>query len=251
MMVAKRQGFLFLSGLFLSLSLQAKSLSSIDLPKNCITKKIFPCALRAVKGMLKFEQGSESYQLGEFGSIRFTGPGQFQLLSGSLWIEKSQNLRLVVNPALTMNINGEFFLEKQKNSILLVRNLNGSVSFTSAFLFKSESLPIGFENWYGTLTTQKEIHRGVLRPIEVLSFLKAWSPVAGLSAAETQKRVQFFKESWSENVESAANFYQEVVERRLASQEEQDQRIARRRQAELEEKKRLRQLYRQKAGFDY
>lgn len=240
--------------LLLSFSSQAKSVAHtspyVDLPQGCFTKKTFPCALRSTAGALKFESVSGSYFLGDLSSVRFTSANQIQLLSGSLWIERSQQLEFVANPELTLKLAGEFFLEKQKAGMVLVRNLNGVVEFDSRFLFKAESLPLGFQNWYGTLTTQKQINRGVIRPIEVLPFLKVWQPVAGLSPAETKARVHVYKQSWAEGVEISSQFYKEVVERRLASQAELDQRRVDRQKAALNEQKRIRQMYRQKAGFD-
>ena len=247
MMVAK---VLFLLPFFLSLGLQAETLSFVDLPKNCFAGKVYPCSLRSTGGMLKFEKGSEAYQLGPSSAVRFLQEDQVQLLSGTLWIEKSKNLRLKVNPELSLTLTGEFFLEREKDAVVLVRNLFGTTTFQSKFLFKEESLPVGFQNWYGTLNAQKQIDRGVIRPIEALAFLKVWNPISGLSPAEARKRVQAFRANWVENIEVSTNLYREIIERRLASQESLDQSRAQRQRAALEEKKRIRQMYRQKAGFD-
>lgn len=238
--------------LFFAVSLRAApALLFVDLPKNCFAGKVYPCSLRSTNGMLKFERGSESYQLGAQSAVRFLKEDQVQLLTGSLWIEKSTSLQFIVNPEIKLTLDGDFFLEKQKESVVLVRNLNGVAGFQSRFLFKEESLPMGFENWYGTLTTQKQISRGVIRPIEALPFLKSWSPISGLSPAEVKKRVQFYRKNWSENIEVSTQFYQEVIERRLASQESLDQARVNRLKAASAEKSRIRQMYRQKAGFDH
>lgn len=220
-----------------------------DHPAQCFGKKIYPCSLRSLSGGLRFERAGMSYVLGSKSSIKFLMEDQIQILEGSLWVENSKDLQIFAHPHFGFGVSGEVFLQKNTDGTLLVRNLGGEVQFKSPYLFKQEALPVGFQNWYGRLNSQKQIDRGVFRAIEVAAFLKAWIPMSNLSVAEAKGRVLVWKESWSRAVEMSAQFYQEVVERRVASLEELDQQRARRQKAARDEQNKIRQLYRQKTGF--
>src|SRR5947207_3005365 len=125
---------------------RSESLTFVDLPKNCFTENRYPCSLRSLRGALKFTKGSALFSLGDKGALRFLGEDQFQLFAGTVWVQKAKDLRLIINPELSMGMDGEFFLEKTADSTVLVRNTDGEAHFFSDYLFKQESLPRGFQN---------------------------------------------------------------------------------------------------------
>ncbi len=202
------------------------------------------------KGSLRFERNAATFVLGEKSALRFIADDKIQVLSGSLWIEEAKDLAVVVHPQFGFSASGSLFLQKTADGNIFVRNLEADIKFRSPFVFKGEALPAGFQNWYGRLNAQKQIDRGIFRPIEFASFLKAWLPMTHLSIAEAKGRVLVWKEQWSGALEASAHFYQEVVERRMASVELQDQQRAARQKAAQTEQNRIRQLYRQKTGFE-
>ncbi len=235
---------------FVSLALaNGEALQFVDLPKDCFAKKQYPCSVRAAEQVLRFDRGAGSFQLGKGASVKFFEQDQVALLRGVVWIQNAQKLEFVVHPQMKLSLIGEVLIEKHADQNLLVRNINADIKFQSESVFKSEALPVGYQNWYGGLDTRKQIQRGIISPIQAGPFLKSWIPLAGLSAAETKRKIAEFKESWVGNVESSTLFYKEIVERRIASQLELDQqRVNKKKAAELETLK-IKKLYRQKAGF--
>lgn len=247
--------FLFAASIFVALSVaNAASKSTVqtsvvDNPVNCFAEKKYPCSLRSQTEGLKFERGSVVYVLGDKSSLKWISEDRIQLLQGRVWLQNAKDIAVMGHPQFEFSFSGEIFLQKQSDGNLLVRNLGANVQFHSPGVFKEESLPVGFQNWYGRLNFQKQVDRGILRAIDVTAFIKTWIPMSNLSIAEAKGRVHEWKESWNSAVEASAQFYQEIVERRLASQIELDQRRADRQKAALDERSRIRQLYRQKTGF--
>lgn len=240
--------FLFVSFLFVCSMAQA-DYGFVDSPEQCFVKHRYPCSLRVSQGFLSFERESQKYHLAEKSSLLFVSPSQVQLLQGRVWVQDSKSLRIKISSALQMTISGEWFFEKQMDSTLLARNLSGEALFNSKFVFAHESLPLGFQNWFGPVDSTGQISRGVIRPIAVADFLRAWLPLTGLSVAESKKRSQNYKSLWAGNVEQSATLYKQVVQRRLASQQEKAQKKADQRAKRLAEQAELKKMFRQKNGL--
>jgi hypothetical protein len=235
--------------LLLSCSSAWAQSSFIDSPAQCFSKMTYPCSLRAVGNFLSFERSSQAFHLNERSAILFLSATEVQLLQGQVWIRDSSALEVKVTSALKISVTGEWFVEKLPDATTLFRNLNGEAKFQSKYVFKNESLPLGFQNWYGGLTTNGEIARGVIRPILLTDFLKVWIPVSGLSFAEAKKRTHEYREIWHLTLEQSSEFYQQVINRRLASQSESLQRTAQKQKAQAGERARLRQMYLEKNGL--
>lgn len=239
--------FSILSVLFLSA--QAASPAFVDSPAHCFAKKSYPCSVRVMGSYLAFEREAQMYHLADRSAVLFLGPSEIQLMQGSLWVKDSKGLTVKVSPVFSFQVAGEIFLEK-KGLDLFVRNLRSEIAFDSKLVFASEALPVGFENWYGPLDVSGQVSRGMIRPIAMNEFLKAWIPVSGASIAEIKKQTLHYKNDWKGALELSSQIYQQVVERRIASQEEKALRAAQKRRSQLDEQARLRQMFRQKNGLN-
>jgi hypothetical protein len=227
----------------------AADLTFVDLPQGCFSKSHFPCQIRASVGFLSFEKGGNLYHLGEKSSLLLNSASEVQLMQGQLWVQDSHDLTFKSSSALKMIISGDWFFEKVPDSNLLVRNLNGDMKFDSKFVFANEALPIGFQNWFAGLDSHGQISRGVIRPIAEVDFLRSWIPLSGYSMAELRKKFYSYREMWAGALSKSADLYQEVVERRLASQDEKLKRAADRLKAQKSEQENLREMYRRKNGL--
>lgn len=222
----------------------------VDSPSQCFFKKSYPCRIHVTGGFLSFERSSQKFHLGDQSSLLFLSEGKIQLLQGELWVRDSRGLSIQVSPVFSMTSSGEIFLEKRSDDQpLLVRNLQGEVKFDSPFVFANEALPRGFQNWYGALDANKQVSRGVIRPIALTDFLKVWAPLSGFSIAEIRKTTRVYQQAWGDTLAVSADFYQDIVERRIASQEAKESRLENRHRQSLKERERLRQMFRQKNGF--
>ncbi len=242
------KSLLFFFTLILAFSAEAQP-QFVDAPAGCFRKKAYPCKVRVSSGFLAFEKASNQFHLGESSSLLFLGESEVQLLQGQLWVPASKHLVVRSTSALKVAVSGEWFFQRQENAQFLLRNLDGEIRFLSRFVFASETLPVGFENWYGTLDSSGQISRGVIRPIDMKEFLTAWMPLAGSSVAEMRKATLEYKQKWGEAVSKSASLYQEVVERRMASHEDKARRQAERKRSEEAERERIRQMFREKNGL--
>ena len=219
--------------------------SFVDSPDQCLGLDKYPCSVRSVKGPLSMEKGGHSFVLDANSAVHFETAQEFKLLSGQVWIEKSENLSLKISPSLTINLNGEFFAQKLSDKLWL-KNLDGETQFKSSHVFQSESLPVGFENWYGRITTKGSIDRGIIKPIELKDFLVSWLPLAQNSVAVLKKKVASYRELWSKAPEQSSELYKEIVERRMASVTQRE--LTQEQQVEKARKaiQKIREMYRQK-----
>lgn len=220
-----------------------------DSPAGCFSKNIYPCSLRVTGSFLSFEREFQKYHLGDGSAVLFLSADEIQLLQGVLWIRESKDLTVKVSPPLRMRISGEHIFQK-KGLDLHVFNVDGLVQFKSAFVFQSEALPKGFQNWYGQVDSSGQVSRGMIRPISMGDFLRAWMPVSGASLAEAKKMILHCKENWKDAVEISAGIYQEVAERRIASDQAKIRLSQEAKRRKLTEQAQLRQMYRSKNGLE-
>jgi hypothetical protein len=239
----------YLLCVWLTVAVQIARAQLVDLPRGCFTQKKFPCQVRVTSSFLAFDLGLQKFHLGAKSSLLFISAEQIQLLQGDLWIQQSDSLGLKFSPALKMVVSGEWLIRKAPQAQTHVFNLAGQSKFDSQFVFPSESVPVGFQNWYGLIDSNGEISRGVIRPIQIKEFLKTWIPLSGLSMAEIRKSTLSYREAWGDSLERSAKLYQEIVERRLASHEDKALRLQdKRRQAEIE-RAQLRRMFRERNGL--
>lgn len=240
----------FFVGIFFLLTVsQGVRAQVVDLPRDCFSQRKFPCQIRSSAGFLAFELGSQKYHLGPKSSMEIQSIDQISLLQGDLWVKDSMDLSFKISPALKMVLNGEWLLRKAPEARTQVFNLAGESKFISKFVFPSESVPTGFENWYGLMDSNGEVSRGVIRPIQITGFLKTWIPLSGLSMAEIRKATSVYRSQWGDSLEKSANLYREIVERRLASQEDRVRRSQEKRRQDESEKAQLRRMYRERNGL--
>lgn len=241
---------LFLSLSFLgTLKAQASNQAYVDYPQSCLSEKKYPCTLKTAGTALQMEISGSRYLVDQESSIQFHAAGLVQLLKGKAFFHFPERAEIRLNPHLLVGAVGEVFIEKASDGSMKLKNLNAQIDFKSAYVFASEALPTGFENWYGPLAGNGQILRGVIKPIDKESFMTAWMPMSSLSVAEMRKKMKEYLDLWSGAVEQSAQFYQDVAQRRLASQQAKLDQAAQKLRKKDEEKDQLRRLYREKNGL--
>ena len=236
---------------FLLPGLQAQSNSAayVDFPEACFAQKKYPCTMKTISVPLQMEISENQYLLGQDSSLQFQSQDVVQLLKGKVYLNFQKNSELRLNPNISVKFSGEVFLEKTSDAMMKMKNLNAQIEFESRHVFASEALPTGFENWYGPLAENGQILRGVMRPIDKESFISAWMPMVSLPVTETRRKMKQYLDLWSGAVEQSAQLYQEVAQRRLASDKEKIDREEQKQRKKDEEKDQLRRLYREKNGL--
>ena len=203
----------------------------VDLPEGCLNRKAYPCLLRATNSSVRLEHGAQIFTLAEKASMQFFTKDEFQILDGSVWVNAAVPLVVRLPGEVKVHWKGEFLVDSPR-------------------VFENESLPVGFENWYGKITTAGWLDRGMIKPIAAGEFVKQWAPFSGLSVADAHRKILFFKEAWEANVGQASDLYQEVVRRRMASVEEKEHLKQDQAEKARQERQTFKKLYRQKNYLD-
>lgn len=217
----------------------------VDEPAGCFSKESYPCAVRALEA-LKLERGGDVYQFAADTSVVWIHADELRVLEGRFWIEKSTQLSLHLMGTDTVVVNGEFLVIREKDQNLVMMNLHGDVKFPAKGFLKSEALPVGFQNWYGRRMTEGNVERGVVRPIDVPTFMAAWARSGVAAKSARLEKVKEYKELWKDNVDQSSELYKNIVDRRIASQEDSAEAERRRQKKAEEERAKLRQMFREK-----
>lgn len=222
--------------------------SYVDLPSGCFVHQKFPCSLRTSEDGLVVEKKDYRIVMKPSTVISWKTERDLRFVSGDAWFDSRQPLMLEMSSRLSVEFLGQVSLSSVfEAGQLRLQNMSASeFHFKSDDLLVSESVPVGFENWFSILSSGGELQRGVLRPIDKIAFFKNWMSVAVLSPAELKKNFKYFSSLWRGNVEQASEYYQKIIERRIAtSQEIQENKKQEKIHKKLQQEK-IRKLYRQK-----
>jgi hypothetical protein len=220
----------------------------VDEPEGCLQGAKYPCAVRILKNNYKLSSelatmwGSDgvSFVLGQGKELRVLD-GEL-LLTTKVPVEIDQGL-------IRINGNGDLWLSK-KGARIFVRNLLGDLNVRGTTGGFTDEISPGFEKWYEGINDQGKIEQGTLAAINASSFLPHWARMTALEKDQSREKIEAFKKSWKGSVVELSKFYQQVVERRLASQEETERQKEHRQMLEMQERQRLLQMFRKKQYLD-
>lgn len=220
----------------------------VDLPAGCFSKQKYPCSLRTSENGLIVEKKNYRIIMKPQTVLTWNSDSEMRFVSGDVWLDsKEERLSLILGPLLAVDFSGQVAVGNQEDQGLVrLQNLSSDMSFKSQGLLASEAVPVGFENWYSVISSEKQIQRGVIKPIDKIAFFKNWMTVAVLSAAELKSRFKEFSLMWRGNVEQASRFYQKIIERRVANAEEEQENKKQELLRQKKQREKIRKLYRQK-----
>ncbi len=245
-----RRGIIF--GFFL---LSSPVRAYVDEPKGCWHSERQPCAVRATAAgeKFKFQQGSRQ---GTWASAKGTSwiieDQDLKLLTGKIWIQTSAKFNVVTNQ-VKFEADGEFWIENASSKTKVI-NLSGNALHLALVSSVNQSqetqtLPVGFENWFGSLDSSGQASRGILRPVAKAEFFKVWAQKMKVSEVVAKKKMADWKELWQDSAVVSADLYTEVVHRAIAQNEQKKNEIARRKENVIEEQQRLRKMFRARNGL--
>lgn len=223
--------------------------SYVDLPSGCFVREKFPCSLRTYQDGLIVEKNKYRIIMKPSTVISWKSSHNLRFISGDAWFDSSsQTLVLEMTSRLSVEFSGQLAVSSiYEHGQLRLQNMSAAeMHFKSDDLLASESVPVGFENWYSTLSSGGELQRGILKPIDKIAFFKNWMSVAVLSPAELKKSFKYFSSLWRGNVEQASEYYQKIIERRIANAEEIEENKKQEKVRKKHQQEKIRKLYREK-----
>lgn len=226
-----------------------ESLFYVDQSEGCFADKKYPCAVKAIRGIFRIDRGGQIFVLDQGSSILMKSESEIQLLEGEMWIEKSADLGVNMNPYLKAQVSGEFWLRKDGDKIF-ISNLEGEFKFISNKIFSNETLPMGFENWYAGIRTDQKINSGIIQPISFEKFASDWARIYSGPKAEKLTRLKSYRDKWKDSVAQSAEMYAKVIERTMASVENKKRQERKTELDREKEREALKQLFRSKNYLD-
>jgi hypothetical protein len=222
----------------------------IDEPKGCLVKEQFPCSLTSLGGPMSIRTKELYLNIGAETVFRFESPSRIRLLSGFIYVDSDRSMDVIFGPSISVKASGIFLVGFEKVDQVRIFNIDSKLEFPEKGFFVHESLPIGFSNWYSNLSTKGQVSRGIIAPIEGVRFREVWKRVSSHSLVENKKLLSKWEQLWQPAVEQAAQFYQEVIERRVASEQEVLHREQLIQEKKAKEQQFFRRMYRQKLGLE-
>lgn len=151
-----------------------------------------------------------------------------RLLSGCHWIEAKDRYTLQTLYGQIIARHADFVVRAQDQRVYVSNHLGElKVKLKDG---REIQVPPGFEFWISELGSDKKNQMGLLAPIEMKTHTPLLGRVWPGSHEDLAERLRLYKRRWGNRVEMAAQFYQSLAYRKIASVEEK---IARKEQAKL------------------
>jgi hypothetical protein len=238
--------------LIIVLTLSSAGIAMVDLPAGCWQSQKVPCAVRASHAGEAFTYHQAGGQAMEFELVAekkaswVVQVDGIKLIQGEFWVKSSKDL-IILSNSISAQVNGEFWIDV-KEDITEIKNLQAEfkkLQMTGSVQGEEDvTLPVGFENWYGTLNSEGKLNMGVLRPIDRAPFFSTWARHMKISKAVAVAQIEKWKEIWTGAVAASSELYARVIERKIANEEAKRRELQRRIDEEAAEKRQLRQMFR-------
>lgn len=207
------QLFIFLMAFQMEVRVRAAG-DVLQQPTACL-KSMEVCALHVTGAAFHLLKGDLSLHAKENSTLMRLSEGQWRLLQGTLWVEKSAGIDVETPYANLKASQGQYWLI-EKGTQIIVRNIDADLQVVLRDGKKLE-VPSGFEFWISGLNAKKQTEYGMIHPIDIKEHLPLWNSLYSGSRESFLKEVQSLKESWGDLTEKSAFIYKTTTERKLAS----------------------------------
>lgn len=225
------------------------SMDSDIISNDCDIHKSERCAVQILKDIYQFRDSQSSFKASK-GSIFIKEYQRIRLVKGVFFIQESYGDQIIETSF------GEL-VENQKNLWILVsfdqiviRNTGYSdVSFKKRD-GDSVVVPIGFEIWISGFNEHKKIKYGMIKPIDLKNHFRNWYLFFEGNKEKFYHEVKEAKERWGNLLERSTQIYRDSVDSKIEAQHKLELENQRRRNIELSNQKKYRDLLLEKA-FGY
>ncbi|NUN04960.1 MAG: hypothetical protein HUU57_04275 [Bdellovibrio sp.] len=211
-------------------------------PNQCLAEKAVSCALQAVQEGFHYQQYGLKIHAVKGSTLVRQSLKNWRLVRGALWVEQGPGFEVETVFGNITGQQGQFWVLEQDKKVL-IRNVDADLKI-SLRDGKVLDLPQGFEVWISGLNTEGKSLYGMLRPVDLKDHLSLWSSLFQGSKDDFVEAVARLKYNWGDMAEKSSALYKSVVMRGIASQEERDLVLLRKKEREAEEIKKIKELYR-------
>jgi hypothetical protein len=221
-------------------------------PQMCVLKKIYPCFMDTAHSSEYLPLPKMDIFLSSKSRIEFISATRVRLLQGKVLVRKKTEEAIVQveSSSGVWDIQEMAMFLKSQDIHTRSLALQGSVVYHGKAGGQNFLLSQGFENWYQGTSTDGLPWMGVMQPLNIGKLF----PLLPKSLFLHEQKTQWLSE-WKKNIleaqTQASDFYQEQVERKIASQEDAQRQLEQHQHRQLQEKKRILKIYRSKQDPDF
>jgi hypothetical protein len=245
---------LFIFFLTFSLEVRVKAGESVQLPEakaplmepaGCLEEASL-CAVKTREGE-KFEihAGANAIVLDQGTSVIRLSADEARLVWGTIWVKAKGSFTVKTEYGDATVKDGEFWMSRTAERITV------SATSTEVVLHprgSNEKLAVspGEENWVSRVNRNGFAETGVPKAIAFAEHIARWARLFEGKKKTFEKDVAEFHAVWSEASRRAAEFHQDLMNRKIASIESEKARRASEKKKRLDEERKLRDLFRKK-----
>ena len=245
----KKNNWIYLASVFLiasTLEVRVKA-KNIDLPASCSTgsgscailfKERRLNSIELYKGTVKATDGSSLIKINE---------NQVRIIRGEFYVEANDPEIVIQSLYGEVRVKNGAALLLADNQKIEFYSLKGVVTYQPRGENLVHTLPVGLTTNFSYITSQGVAQTAFPRLAVVKKLVENWSPFYLRSEKEQFKAdMRKYMESWSHFSSEVGPWYQEVVEREIASLQAEREREARLKAQEDAENSKMRSLFRER-----
>lgn len=202
------------------------------------------CAIQVSGSGFHFEKDTIQFHATGGSTLMRLSSDQWRLVKGAVWVEGGKQLQVESVYAHTQAKMGEYWVIAQDSKVL-IRNMNADLKVTLRD-GKTLEIPEGFEVWVAGLNSKGQSEYGMIEPIKMKEHLPMWSSLYRGSKEDFVKEVRQYRDNWGDLAQKSSQLYKVLIERKLASVEDQRKTEEARRQRKAAEVQRMKDLYHQR-----
>ncbi|XGC79413.1 hypothetical protein ACES2L_08740 [Bdellovibrio bacteriovorus] len=218
----------------------------LEQPVACMKSKE-TCAIQVMGAGFHYAKKDKKLHAGSGSALMRLSQNQWRLVKGSLWVEESKGLEVdTLHGSLSAKYGEYWVIEKEGR--ILVRNIDSDLTVTFRD-GKTLQVPEGFEFSMEGLGVDGRSQYSMVKPIDMKDHLPLWNSLWQGSKADFVAKVKRTKEYWGDLTQKSADLYQALVERKIASDQEAQQKLEEKKRRQALEKAQMREMYRSRV-FD-
>jgi hypothetical protein len=242
--------FLFLLTFILEVRVKAAGIQIPDAdeilqePKTCLMQSV-ECGMRTKVGeKFEFEMGEATIVLDQMTTIVRVSARELRLVAGTVWVKTETPVMVRTEFGTAHLSDGEMWVSRTSDRITVAAT-HGDAEIRPRGSTERLLIETGFENFLTKVGDNGKAATGAPVAIVFPAHMERWARLFDGGKVEFEKEVAAFHKIWAEASEQAAGIHRELLERKIASvEEERQRRIAAKRRSENYDRG-IREMFRQ------
>ncbi len=249
--------------LILTVNVRVKALS-VNVPHKCnLTEKAgesashgakntredltTACAVHSQDGIDKMKMASAEVHMSIGASVLRETGSEIKVVRGLVRVAAKNATRVKTLYGEIFLADGEVLIEAVDSLVKFTNLSSESLKYTPLGEKMSHDLPVGFATYYAQVTTSGVADTGYPHPAEIEPLIRSWSKLYPRSEKkQLVHAIKDFMVSWKGATEMVGSWYLDTVEREIASQQAEEDRIARLKAKRDAENLKMRDMFRQR-----